>query len=117
MASGISSYSAISCNCWLAVDTLRSEATIPPQQWQRFAEIGWLEGSQAGQLTSAYFGWRSIEHRLQYWQDAHTHSLPRQLEELEKFAAFAGFHLLAEFTAHLDSASDRIHRNFQPTLL
>lgn len=66
------------------------------------AEIGWLEGTQAGQLTSAYFGWRSIEHRLQYWQDAHTHSLPRQLEELEKFAAFAGFHLLAEFTAHLE---------------
>jgi len=71
------------------------------------AEIGWLETEQAAQLTSAYYGWRRIEHRLQYWQDAHTHSLPRQQEEMVRFAGFAGFHTLAEFTACLTELRQR----------
>ena len=62
------------------------------------AEIDWLEPAQADQLTSAYYSWRKIEHRLQYWQDAHTHRLPRQQEEMTAFAAFAGCPSISEFT-------------------
>ena len=61
------------------------------------AEIGWLEPAQANQLTNAYYAWREIEHRLQYRQDGHTHSLPRQQEEMASFAAFAGWHSNSDF--------------------
>ena len=67
------------------------------QQSQSFAaldaleEEGWLEAEQVSSMKACYSHWRQLEHRLQYLRDTQTHNLPRNLEDMSRFAAFAGY--------------------------
>ena len=73
------------------------------------AQTGWLSPAQAEKLCLLYLSWRRLEHRLQYLQDAHTHSLPRNLSSLQDFACFAGFNTadeLTDFIANLQEQTE-----------
>ena len=47
-------------------------------------------------MKACYSHWRRLEHRLQYLRDTQTHNLPRNLEDMSRFAAFAGYKNAAE---------------------
>ncbi len=51
---------------------------------------GWLEEEQVTEMKRCYRDWRVVEHRVQYLRDTQTHSLPRNPEEMSRFAAFTG---------------------------
>lgn len=63
-------------NTFAALDALASE--------------GWLDTTQIQQMKDCYSQWRLVEHRLQYLRDTQTHCLPRNEQEMDQFAAFAG---------------------------
>jgi glutamate-ammonia-ligase adenylyltransferase len=59
-------------------------------------------------LRNAYLFLRDVENKLQMVNDAQTHSLPRELEELEACARLLGY------TGHTgESSADRFLRDFQ----
>tara|TARA_B100000963_G_scaffold40781_1_gene30363 strand:- start:989 stop:3871 length:2883 start_codon:yes stop_codon:yes gene_type:complete len=66
------------------------------QQSQTFAALdaledeGWLNADQVSSMKACYSNWRRLEHRLQYLRDTQTHNMPRNLEDMNRFAAFAG---------------------------
>lgn len=82
---------------------------------KRLSEFGWLDSEQAEHLTSLYLRWRLLEHRLQYQQDSHTHSLPRNETEFSSFAQFSGFHNADELRACITNlqAETRKHTSHQ----
>ena len=41
-------------------------------------------------MKRCYRDWRLLEHRVQYLRDTQTHSLPRNPEDMSRFAAFTG---------------------------
>ena len=63
-------------NTFAALDALASE--------------GWLDTTQIQQMKDCYSQWRLDEHRLQYLRDTQTHCLPRNEQEMDQFATFAG---------------------------
>ena len=65
---------------------------------QRLAERGLLPAETCSALTTAYVFLRQLEHRLQYLDDAQTHSLPGNPEDRQIVAAAMGF---ADFPALL----------------
>ena len=75
-------------NTFAALDALASE--------------GWLEAAQIQQMKQCYSQWRLIEHRVQYLRDTQTHSLPRNEQEMDEFAAFSGVADAAELRQILD---------------
>ena len=72
------------------------------RQFNTFAALdalvgeGWLDAVQIQQMKDCYSQWRLIEHRLQYLRDTQTHSLPRNEQEMDQFAGFAGLTDAAE---------------------
>jgi len=73
------------------------------------AEKGTISLESALQLASAYDFLRRVEHRLQYLDDAQTHSLPANAEDQARIAQamnFASYEaLLAELDDHRESVS------------
>ncbi len=67
------------------------------------AERGILTPEVAGELDSAYDFLRRLEHRLQYLDDAQTHSLPVGAEDRRRVASAMGF---ASFEALLEELDD-----------
>jgi glutamate-ammonia-ligase adenylyltransferase len=55
------------------------------------ADGDWIGAEARDELRAAYEFLRMVEHRLQMVADEQTHSLPRDQEELERFARFLGF--------------------------
>ena len=53
-------------------------------------EEGWLKAEQVAAMKHCYRDWRLLEHRIQYLRDTQTHCLPRNLEDMSRFAAFTG---------------------------
>ena len=66
------------------------------QKSQTFAALdaledeGWLASDQVSSMKDCYSHWRRLEHRLQYMRDTQTHNLPRNHEDMSRFAAFVG---------------------------
>ena len=66
------------------------------QQNQTFTALdaltdeGWLDPEQTAEMKHCYRDWRMLEHRVQYLRDTQTHSLPRNQEDMSRFAAFTG---------------------------
>jgi [glutamine synthetase] adenylyltransferase / [glutamine synthetase]-adenylyl-L-tyrosine phosphorylase len=52
----------------------------------RLHDKGFLSDAEYGQLASAYQFLRHVEHRLQFADDLQTHTLPRELDQLELLA-------------------------------
>jgi len=60
-------------------------------------------------LSSAYVFLRTVEHRLQIVQEAHTHSLSDAAEEVELMARRLGFGTVRDLEAELASHRNRVH--------
>ena len=65
-------------------------------------ERGLVEQDWAGRLAEHYVFLRRLEHRLQYLDDAQTHSLPVDQDDLAKVARSLGFPDIAPFLGELD---------------
>src|SRR3954452_6396267 len=55
------------------------------------ASSNWITFAARDELTSAYEFLRRVEHRLQMVCDEQTHTLPEQVEAVERFARFFGY--------------------------
>ncbi len=64
------------------------------------------------ELTSAYGFLRRLEHRLQYLDDAQTHSLPEQPEDQALVARAMGYSSFAALLAELDDHRGNVSRHF-----
>jgi [glutamine synthetase] adenylyltransferase / [glutamine synthetase]-adenylyl-L-tyrosine phosphorylase len=61
----------------------------------------WITFEARDQLTAAYVFLRRVEHRLQMVADEQTHTLPDDVEAVERFAAFFGYANRAAFAKDL----------------
>ena len=61
----------------------------------------WITPEARDQLTAAYLFLRRVEHRLQMVADEQTHSLPDDVEAVERFACFFGYADRAAFAKDL----------------
>jgi glutamate-ammonia-ligase adenylyltransferase len=65
------------------------------------ASSHWITFEARDQLTAAYAFLRRVEHRLQMVADEQTHTLPDDVEAVERFAAFFGYENRAAFAKDL----------------
>jgi glutamate-ammonia-ligase adenylyltransferase len=65
------------------------------------ASSHWITLEARDQLTAAYEFLRRVEHRLQMVADEQTHTLPDDVEAVERFAAFFGYESRAAFAKDL----------------
>ena len=86
------------------------------------AQSDWITVETAEDMKQAYVFLRSVEHRIQMQNDDQTHSLPKAVEELERFARFAGFEsrdvFAAQLLEHLNAVQEHYAALFEhaPTL-
>lgn len=67
-------------------------------------------------LLAAYRFLREVEHRLQYWQDSQTQTLPEQPDRQAALAHSMGFADYAAFSGRLDSHRTAVNRIFNTVL-
>jgi glutamate-ammonia-ligase adenylyltransferase len=77
------------------------------------AERGTLNTEAAQGLATAYDFLRRVEHRLQYLDDAQTHTLPASAEDLQRVARAMGFAAAAQFMAALDAHRRTVAVHFE----
>jgi [glutamine synthetase] adenylyltransferase / [glutamine synthetase]-adenylyl-L-tyrosine phosphorylase len=65
------------------------------------ASNNWITFQACDELTAAYQFLRRVEHRLQMIADEQTHSLPDDIEAVERFACFLGYQSRAAFANDL----------------
>ena len=65
------------------------------------ADNDWITPAVAQDMRAAYLFLRHVEHRLQMQGDDQTHVLPTSVEDMERFARFAGFASRDVFAAQL----------------
>ncbi len=65
------------------------------------ASSNWITFAARDELTAAYEFLRRVEHRLQMVADEQTHSLPDDVEAVERFACFLGYDSRAAFAKDL----------------
>jgi glutamate-ammonia-ligase adenylyltransferase len=65
------------------------------------ASSNWITFQACAELTAAYEFLRRVEHRLQMVADEQTHSLPGDIEGVERFANFLGYEGRAVFAKDL----------------
>ena len=78
----------------------------------RLAERGVLPQEVCERLTEAYGFLRKLEHRLQYLDDAQTHSLPERPEDQTIIAQAMGFASYAALLEQLDQYRALVSRHF-----
>lgn len=74
---------------------------------------GTLSSDTVRGLSSAYSFLRRLEHRLQYLDDAQTHSLPEQPEDQALMAQAMGFSSYAALLAELDDHRGNVSSHFE----
>ena len=81
------------------------------------AASNWITPEARDELTVAYDFLRRVEHRLQMVADEQTHSLPEDVEAVERFARFFGYDDRASFAkdllAHLNCVQNHYSRLFE----
>jgi glutamate-ammonia-ligase adenylyltransferase len=65
------------------------------------ASSDWITFAARDELTAAYLFLRRVEHRLQMVADEQTHTLPDEIEAVERFARFLGYDSRAAFASDL----------------
>jgi len=65
------------------------------------AASNWITHEARDELGKAYEFLRRVEHRLQMIADEQTHSLPQDVEAVDRFAQFFGYQDRAAFALHL----------------
>lgn len=71
-----------------------------------------LKKQEKKSLTKAYIFYRQIEHFLQLDNDKQTHSIPKEIESLNKLSIFLGFRKPSEFLKDLDENKLLISKMF-----
>ena len=81
------------------------------------AASNWITFEARDQLAAAYEFLRRVEHRLQMVADEQTHTLPGNIEELERFAHFLGHESRAAFAkillGHLNVVQEHYGKLFE----
>ncbi len=80
---------------------------------QLLIERGQLDIDAVVELTAAYEFLRRLEHRLQYLDDAQTHSLPESAEDQQIIAAAMGFANFEAMATELDDHRMNVSRHFE----
>lgn len=83
------------------------------QVMQLLAEQGTLTIEAALELVAAYDFLRRVEHRLQYLDDAQTHSLPSSAEDRAIVARTMGFSSYEAFLVELDDHRGSVSQHFE----
>ena len=65
------------------------------------ASSNWITSEARDELTAAYLFLRRVEHRLQMVADEQTHTLPDDVEAVERFSCFLGYESRAAFAKDL----------------
>ena len=78
---------------------LRSRPTL--DALDVLAGRNWITRQACDQLSAAYKFLRRVEHRLQMVADEQTHSLPEEVDAVERFANFFGYDSRASFAGDL----------------
>ena len=82
----------------------------------KLAETEILDGQTVGTLLAAYRFLRDVEHRLQYWDDRQTQTLPETPEQQQALAESMGFADYAAFSAGLAAHREQVNRVFNHIL-
>ena len=77
------------------------------------AERNILNQDAAAELESAYTFLRRLEHRLQYLDDAQTHSLPADAEDRQRVTGAMGFASFEALLEELDDHRATVSRHFE----
>jgi [glutamine synthetase] adenylyltransferase / [glutamine synthetase]-adenylyl-L-tyrosine phosphorylase len=84
---------------------------------QVLASSNWITFAARDELTAAYQFLRRVEHRLQMIADEQTHTLPDDVEAVERFARFFGYDSRAAFAndllGHLDIVQGHYGKLFE----
>jgi glutamate-ammonia-ligase adenylyltransferase len=84
---------------------------------QVLASSNWITFAARDELTAAYQFLRRVEHRLQMVADEQTHTLPDNIEAVERFARFFGYDSRAAFACdllgHLDTVQGHYSKLFE----
>ena len=80
------------------------------------AEAGILAPESAARLLEAYRFLRRLEHRLQYWDDQQTQTLPTSPEQQQLLAESMGFDSYAAFSDGLNVHRNKVNRLFNEIL-
>ena len=91
--------------------TLRVRPTL--QVLALLASKNLMEAQVVEELSSAYTFLRRLEHRLQYFEDAQTHTLPAQSEDRSLLARAMDFRDWDRFSAALQQHRERVSRHFE----
>jgi [glutamine synthetase] adenylyltransferase / [glutamine synthetase]-adenylyl-L-tyrosine phosphorylase len=78
---------------------LRARPTL--EALNMLASSDWITFEARDELAAAYEFLRRVEHRLQMVADEQTHTLPDDVEAMESFARFFGYHSRAAFAKDL----------------
>jgi len=90
---------------------LQTKPTL--QVLKLLAERGTLNGEAVAELGSAYDFLRRLEHRLQYLDDAQTHSLPSDAGDRRRVARAMGFASYEALLEELDDHRAAVARHFE----
>ncbi len=82
----------------------------------KLGEIGILPPDTVAQLLAAYRFLRDVEHRLQYWDDQQTQTLPDSPEQQTQLAISMGFADYPAFLGSLKSQRDFVNQQFNQIL-
>nr|WP_253341305.1 bifunctional [glutamate--ammonia ligase]-adenylyl-L-tyrosine phosphorylase/[glutamate--ammonia-ligase] adenylyltransferase [Neisseria sp. HSC-16F19] len=83
---------------------------------RELARLHILDEDSVRDLLAAYHFLRDVEHRLQYWDDQQTQTLPASAEQQEKLALSMGFADYAAFSGSLNAHRERVNDLFQHIL-
>ncbi len=89
---------------------LRARPTL--EALKVLASSNWITFEARDELTAAYLFLRRVEHRLQMVADEQTHTLPEEIEAVERFARFLGYGSRAAFAADLLSHLDIVQGHY-----
>jgi glutamate-ammonia-ligase adenylyltransferase len=76
------------------------------------ASNNWITFAARDELTAAYLFLRRVEHRLQMVADEQTHTLPEDIEAVERFARFLGYDGRAAFATDLLRHLNCVQRHY-----
>ncbi len=83
---------------------------------RRLADYGAVDRRTMTQLLEAYRFLRTVENRLQQWEDHQTHKLPTDARDRLRLACSMGFSALADFETQLDRHRHLVQRRFDMLL-
>ena len=82
----------------------------------KLGETGILPEDTVARLLAAYRFLRDVEHRLQYWDDQQTQTLPDDPEQQTQLAISMGFADYAAFSGSLKTQRDFVNQQFNQIL-